>query len=304
MGGASGTSVGAPSRLAFVVNPIKPVDLDRLHRRAGLEAAGRGAGRPLWFETTESDPGAGMARRAVEAGADMVVACGGDGTVNAVASAVAGTDVTLGIVPMGTGNLLAHNFGIPSDTEEALAVLDRGVDRRVDTGTLAGRRFLGLAGTGLDATMVKDASSTAKRRLGWIAYVPPLVRSLRDERFTVTITSDGEEHRWQRCLSVLVGNVGDVHAGVTVLPAAVPDDGILDVAVIAPSRPSQWVTTAARLATGSASDGGGITRLRGTRFDIELDAARPLEVDGEVFDESASFTIELDPGSLVLRVPR
>src|ERR1700748_663256 len=89
---------------------------------------------PLWLETTPEDPGRGQAKSAVSAGADLVLACGGDGTVTACAEGSAGTGVPLAIIPMGTGNLLARNIGLPVGPDEALAVALGGVQRPVDAG--------------------------------------------------------------------------------------------------------------------------------------------------------------------------
>ena len=111
-----------PARPAVVVNPSKADDPSE-HRRTVTEAlAAAGLAEPLWFETTEEDPGHGQCAQALADGADLVLACGGDGTVRACAAALAGRDVPLGLLPPGPGNLLARNLAIPPAPQAARPV--------------------------------------------------------------------------------------------------------------------------------------------------------------------------------------
>jgi diacylglycerol kinase family enzyme len=120
--------------VAFVANPSKP-DVEALRRQVISQVAARGMPEPLWLETSIEDPGVGQARTAVAAGASVVVAIGGDGTVRAVAEALVGTHVPMGLLPLGTGNLLARNLDIPlGNPREALRVALTGVDRTIDVG--------------------------------------------------------------------------------------------------------------------------------------------------------------------------
>src|SRR5829696_4707630 len=109
--------------------------------------------------TTEDDPGVGQAQRAVDAGAGHVIACGGDGTVRAVLEGVAGSEAALGVVPLGTGNLLASNLGVPTGLDAVPIAID-GPTRRLDVGTVNGERFAVMAGVGFDAAMIRDAAPT------------------------------------------------------------------------------------------------------------------------------------------------
>ncbi len=150
---------------AVVYNPVK-VHLPTLKHT--IEQLQRDAGwaETLWFETTEEDPGGGMTRAAIEAGADVVAAAGGDGTVRAVAEVVHGSDAALALLPSGTGNLLARNMKLPLDDLQASArTIFHGDDRPIDFGTLTVEReggdrekfgFLVMAGLGLDARMLAN----------------------------------------------------------------------------------------------------------------------------------------------------
>ncbi|GAA4427989.1 diacylglycerol kinase family protein [Georgenia halophila] len=129
-----GSRTGPP---AVVVNPSKAVDVDELRRLIEQSAAEAGLGNPMWFETTVEDPGLGQARKALEQGASVVVAAGGDGTMRAVAEALAGTEVPMGIVPLGTGNLLARNLDVAiGSLRETVATALTGRDRAMDLGWL------------------------------------------------------------------------------------------------------------------------------------------------------------------------
>src|SRR5207249_439378 len=123
----------------------------------------------LWLETTRQDPGRGLARKAVADGADLVMVAGGDGTVMACVTALAGTDVPLAVLPGGTGNLLANNFEIPRELDGALEVALRGDRRRLDVGAVGDDRFVIMCGIGFDAAMLRDADSELKARIGAVA---------------------------------------------------------------------------------------------------------------------------------------
>ena len=153
---------------AVVANPTK-TDLET-RRQVRAVCAAQGWAEPLWLETTVDDPGTGQAHEAIERGADVVLACGGDGTVRAVAEALAGTGVAMGLVPAGTGNLLARTIGTPQEVAAATRVALAGDDRKIDVGRVRvddepdERVFLVMAGTGFDAAMLREGVNTFEFR--------------------------------------------------------------------------------------------------------------------------------------------
>ena len=152
---------------------------------------GHGWDEPLWLETTPEDTGRGQAKLAVSAGVDLVLACGGDRTATACAEGVTGTAMPLAIVPLGTGNLLARNIGLPAGLEEALAVALGGAQQPIDAGRMNGALFVVMAGLGLDAQMLSGTSERSRRRLGWFAYAISAARHLGDRPMRVTVRADG-----------------------------------------------------------------------------------------------------------------
>ena len=257
---------------------------------------------PLWLETTPEDPGRAQARSAVSAGASLVLACGGDGTVTACAEGLIGTGVPLGIIPLGTGNLLARNIGLPVDCDQALAVALGGVQRPIDVGRVNGTLFVVMAGLGLDAQMLIGASDPLKKRVGWLAYAISAVRHLGDRPITLTVSADGGRRRRMRVNMLVVGNVGRLQGKLPLLPAARPDDGRLDAVALIHGGLAGWLTAAAHILLRRPARGG-VYRVQFSQLQVTLEQEQPWELDGEPMDPARSLTVAAEPGALLLRTP-
>lgn len=253
--------------------------------------------------TTEDDPGIGQARRAVDAGARTIVACGGDGTVRAVLEAVAGHDTELGVVPLGTGNLLAANLDIPTDVDEAIRAATTGRVRRLDVGSVNGERFAVMAGVGFDAAMIRDANPAVKRRLGSVAYVLSAIRNAPARVTRARVTVDGRSVWTGRTAMVLVGNCGTVTGGLAVFPDASCDDGVLDVAILSARRLREWVSVATRLLTGRPQRDDLVARFTGREIVVELERPMPYELDGEGREPVRALRFTVEPSALAVRCP-
>jgi YegS/Rv2252/BmrU family lipid kinase len=287
---------------AIVVNPTK-VDDDEAFRKSVRRAMDdHGWDEPLWLETTPEDPGRGQAESAVSAGVDLVLACGGDGTVTACAEGVTGTGVPLAIIPMGTGNLLARNIGLPMGTDDALAVALGGVQEPIDAGRVNGALFVVMAGLGLDAQMLNDTSEPLKKRLGWLAYAISAARHLGDRPMTVTVSADGGRGRRMRASALIVGNVGWLRGGLPLLPDARPDDGMLDAVVLIAGGLTRWLAVAADIVLRRPAREG-IYRVQFSELRVTLARKEPWELDGEVMGSTRQLTVVAQPGALLLRMP-
>jgi YegS/Rv2252/BmrU family lipid kinase len=288
-------------RAAVVMHPGKHEDVEAFRTAVRTAMIDGDWAEPLWLETKADDTGERLARQAVHSGVDLVLACGGDGTVSACAAGVAGSGIPLGLLPCGTGNLLARNLGLPSSLDEALAVVLTGSDRPVDVGMINGRPFVVMAGIGFDAEMLGGASEEDKARMGWLAYVLSALRHLRDRPIWVKLKADGGRAR--RCLAstVVIGNVGSLRGGIRLLPDAAPDDGVLDVVILTASGVAGWLQLAIDLLLRRST-----ARLRYlTCRDLQVEASRAWrwEVDGEVEGFARRLTVAVRPGALLVRVP-
>jgi YegS/Rv2252/BmrU family lipid kinase len=290
------------SRAAVVVNPTKMDDQETFRKSVRRVMEDHGWDEPLWLETTPEDPGRGQAESAVSAGVGLVLACGGDGTVTACAEGVADTGVPLAIIPMGTGNLLARNIGLPTGLDEALAVALDGVQQPIDAGRVNGTLFVVMAGLGLDAEMLSGASDPLKKRLGWFAYAISAARHLGDRPVRVTVSADGGRRRRMRASTLVVGNVGWLRGGLPLLPDARPDDGMLDAVVLIAGGPARWLAVAAAIVLRRQAHGK-IYRVKFTELQVSLDHEQAWELDGEVMGSSRQLTVVAQPGALLLRMP-
>jgi diacylglycerol kinase family enzyme len=231
------------------------------------------------------------------------VICGGDGTVMACLSGLADSGVPVAIIPVGSGNLLARNLGIPLGLDESLATAVDGMDRRIDLGRLGDQPFAVMAGMGFDAAMMADTTEGMKRFAGWPAYVVSGLRHLRDPVMRVRICIDDGPMLRRSARTVLVGNVGQLEGGLELLPDAAADDGLLDVAVVAPRTLRDWLRVAYRIARHRRHDRH-LERFTGQTISIEADRVVPRQIDGEVIDEGRRIDVHVEPGALVVRVPQ
>ena len=288
-------------RAAVVIHPGKHDDVDGFRAAVGKAMSDLGWAEPLWLETRADDTGERLAREAVRSGVDLVLASGGDGTITACVSGVAGSGVPLGVLPCGTGNLLARNLGLPLSLDEALAVALTGSDRRLDVGAANGRPFVVMAGIGFDAEMLDGADERLKSRVGWAAYVLSALRHLRERPVRMALRTDGgpPQRRWAS--GVIIGNVGSLQGNVRLLPDAVPDDGVLDVAVLAASGWTRWLWLAADVLLRRKT--GRVAHLTCRELVVQAGRARPWEVDGEVAGTTRQLRVTLEPGCLLARVP-
>lgn len=321
----------AGSRWAAVVyNPVK-IDVRTLRPLVELTAVAEGWGETRWVATSIEDSGYGAAAALVRSGAAMVIAAGGDGTVRSVAEALAGTGVPLAILPSGTGNLLARNLDLPlADLSKSVTIAFSGRTRPIDIGAVAITRgdgsvdvhaFLVMAGVGIDAQIMATTNPALKRTVGWLAYVDAGMRAIPTARpFRVRYRLEGHHEHSAHVSTIIVGNCGLLPGGIELLPGALVDDGLLDVAVLQPKgllgwlqvwRRVTWQNRALRKSSigrriiRAAQRGGPsktITYLRSSGITIGVDDPREIELDGDDFGAGRSARFTARPGALAVRV--
>ncbi len=297
-------------RSAVIYNPVKVADLELLRRTLHADLAAAGWPAPSWHETTAADPGYGQAQAAIQAGAQLIFVSGGDGTVRAAVTALVGTDVALAVLPAGTGNLLASNFGLTDDVAAGVRVALAGARQLIDVGQVsasdpagAGEQcFAVLAGMGFDAQMIEGTSELAKKHLGWLAYLGGGVKHLLGRPMRVQVVLDGGTPMHLRARAVLVGNVGRLPGGLQLLRRAQPDDGKLDVAILNPNNLRHWALMFWALLRRHKRVPL-MSTYRAERVEIRSDRSQPRQLDGDLIEPSAQLVIELRAKSLLLCVP-
>ena len=288
-------------RVAVVAHSGKTIGGGLVELRRVLEDAG--IADPLWYEVPKSRMAPKQVKRALEEGAELVFAWGGDGTVQRCLDVLAGTGTPLAIVPAGTANLLATNLGIPKDIEGAVATGLHGARRTIDVGRMNGERFGVMAGAGLDAAMIRDADAGLKDRVGRIAYVWTGARNIQAKPFEAKIRVDGATWFDDRTSCILVGNVGNLFGGIEAFEDARPDDGMLELGVVTAEKPLEWARTIARTAVGTTAKSPFVQVTRARTIEVTLGKKVLYELDGGDREKVKSFEIEVEPGAMEICVP-
>ena len=268
-----------------------------------LEA--EGVTEPLWCEVPKSRKAPAQIRRLVAEGAKLVFVWGGDGMVQRAVDVLAGSDVTLAIIPAGTANLFASSLGITKHIGQAVSIGLRGDDRKLDVGRFNGERFAVMAGAGFDAAMIRDAGAGGlKERLGRAAYVWTGSKNLRSKPFRAKIEVDGVRWYKGKASCILLGNTGELFGGVSAFEDARPDDGKLELGVVTAEGLVEWGRIIARAAVGTASKSPFARTTKARSVKVELNRKILYELDGGDRSKVKSFKVKVEPSAITVRVPR
>ncbi|WP_141990158.1 diacylglycerol/lipid kinase family protein [Rhodoglobus vestalii] len=319
----------AKPQAAVVYNPMK-VDADKFKKIVNAAAKAANWASPIWFSTTEDDPGQGVTASAIRRGARVVLAAGGDGTVRAVAEALRGSGVAMAVIPAGTGNLLARNLDLPTgNIRDSVDIAFNGQDRALDLGMVEIVRdnddheehaFLVMAGLGLDAKMIKNTSTKLKKAVGWLAYVDGIARSIPELRpVRLHYSVDGAPNRSLSAHTVIIGNCGALPGGLLLMPEAKPDDGILDMAALVPRGRFGWLNIWNKIAWENgvlrksaigrriidlSKDVRDVRYETGSDLNMIVDSPEEFQLDGDEFGLAKSVRAWVDPGALIVRVSK
>jgi diacylglycerol kinase (ATP) len=295
-------------RVAVIVNPVAGVrgTLERARRRAerASEVLSQAGVDPEILITERGGHARDLALGAVDRGARIVVAWGGDGTVNEVASALAFGPAALGVIPAGSGNGLARMFQAPTDPDRALLKTIHAADRRIDLGELNGRLFVNVAGVGFDAHVAARFATLERSRRGFLKYAVIVARELgRYEARAYGVTLDGRVLHPRPAFLVSFANGRQWGNGAIIAPAAATDDGVLDAVIVEARSLAGTIGAIPRLFAGS------VDRLRGVEI-VQVKTAEVTaqqdhlicHVDGEPIDAGRSARIRVHPGALRVRL--
>ena len=313
---------------AVVYNPIK-VDLPRLEAHVAEAEAAAGWGTTQWYPTSVEDAGQLVTKTAIEQGAAVVLAAGGDGTVRAVAEALRDSGVPIALIPSGTGNLLARNLELPlADQIASIGAAFTGTDRHIDLGIAEIKRsdgsteqhsFLVMAGLGLDAKMIARTNPKLKKAFGWLAYIDAGMRALPDLKpIKLRFSIDEEPERTMSVHTIIVGNCGALPGGILLIPDAKPDDGILDIAALKPRGPFGWLkvwnkvtwengvlrkSALGRSIIDLSTDVKDVLYSTGRDLRMTVEQPQEFQLDGDEFGEAKSVHAWVDPGALTVKIP-
>ena len=249
---------------------------------------------------------------AVAAKADLVVAWGGDGTVNGVASGVAGTGVPLAIVPGGSGNGLARDLALPFDPAHALRVAATGQTRAIDAGDLHGSLFFNVAGVGLDARIAGRLATEGHRR-GLMGYVLATIAELRSYdpcAYSIRNVFDADGRALtgdiidRRALFIALANSRQYGSGAQIAPQALLDDGLMEVVVVEPQSSMQIARKLPSFFGGTLQEGAGIIMRSAASMEISCAQPIPFHVDGEPRMGPERISLQTRRGMLLVKVSR
>jgi YegS/Rv2252/BmrU family lipid kinase len=295
-------------RCAVVYNPSKIIDLSTFRRLVEFELSSRGWATAIWLETMIDDAGKAMTATAVDQKVDLVLGAGGDGTIRQVCAGLADTGIPFGLIPVGTGNLLARNLGIPLDGNAALDVAFDGVDSEIDVvrltvdGTTTDD-FMVMAGIGIDAVIMQTTDPNLKKAVGSAAYFVAAAQNAKHPALHATIQVDDDPPFRRKAHVIVVGNVGYLQANIPLIPDARADDGLIDLIVASPVGVRDWVRIFTQVMTRRRDDRQ-LDRMTGRRISIKVEEGDQYQMDGDTEGHCHEMVAEVRPGALTIRMPR
>ncbi|MEL4358764.1 MULTISPECIES: diacylglycerol kinase family protein [unclassified Luteococcus] len=295
---------------AVIWNPSKVLDRGSFRRTVEYELEQGGWDDVLWLQTKPTDPGYSMTRAAISRDVDLVVVAGGDGTVRVVCSELAGSGIPLGIIPAGTGNLLARNLGIPLDEVAAARVAFGGQPQPIDLvkaiidGDEAGaEHFAVMAGIGIDARIMENTRPELKKTVGSAAYFLAAAQEVNAPPMDLSFQVDGQAPERRRAMMAVVGNVGLLQGGLQLMPKASATDGLLDVAIASPRNYADWAAMAAKVMALGSDRVNRVDQLQARRVRISVAEEMPYELDGDTAGRARVFEAEVVPQALLVMQP-
>lgn len=287
--------------VAVIINPIsggqRPGQAEA-RARIATEAVRQHGDDPQVFVTEHAGHARQLATRAAHDGARVVIAWGGDGTINEVASALVFSEVPFAIIPAGSGNGLARELGISVDPPRAIAAALRTEPRPMDVGEIEGRYFVNVTGIGMDAYIAARFNSPDNPRRGFAGYAAITARAVFGyvpKRYRISI--DGRQVE-RTAVLVCVANSPQFGNGARIAPGAKLDDGLLDLVTIEERSRLLTVCNLPRLFNSTVERVPGCTIERGRRIVIECDAPMTFHVDGEPFENGTRLSVRVHPHAL------
>lgn len=291
-------------KILLIVNPVSGNQNVALIKEKVLKILEKNEHQYILEETKYPNSAYELALAGVENKMDLILAIGGDGTVNEILNAIAYKDAVLGIIPTGTGNLLATALGIPIDTEKALDIALNGEKKKIDLGKMNDKYFSIIAGCGFDASIMKNIKKADKKLLGFLAYfIEGIKQAIMPKRAVFRLVVDGKKYR-KRALTVLFINSGNIFGNlITIVPNASMTDGLIDVCVFKPRNTAEFFPILWKiLSKQEFVDTPEIYHRKASKIQLNCRPKLPVQADGD-FIGIPPLTIEACPQALSVMAP-
>ena len=291
--------------IAIIINPISGgVRPDTARARAELASAivDRHGDPAEVFVTERAGHARELTKAAVARGARLVMAWGGDGTINEVASTLAFGDVPLGIVPAGSGNGLARQLGLPRQAADAIRRAIAAEPRRIDVGELGDRFFVNAAGVGFDAHIARRFNEEGSGRRGLLTYALVCASALWSYEPLEYVVTTAAGRQKVRAILVTAANSAEFGNGARIAPGARVDDGLLDLVVVEERSRLRTIVSLPRLFNGTVARVPGCSIRQVDRATIESDRPMDFHVDGEPATGGTSLRLRIHPAALYVCV--
>ncbi|MBK8967548.1 MAG: diacylglycerol kinase family lipid kinase [Saprospiraceae bacterium] len=291
-----------PKRIVFIVNPKAGTNLQK-HIRGSVEKHldHRSFTYGIWH-TEKPGHAAELARKAQAEGYDIVVAVGGDGSINEVASVLLHSDTVLGMIPAGSGNGLAMHLGYGRDIDKAIQKLNTATVKTIDCGSLNGRTFVNLAGIGFDGFVAKQMKGS-----NWRGFLPYFIKSLK-AGLTYTPRNCTIETESQtitkKCFVITVANGPMYGYSFQIAPDAQLDDGLFSVVLFKDVPRWQYFAAIPSSLKGKIYDAGFVEHFSAKRVKVASEGRNFVHIDGESIELSGDLEFEMVPMALKILVPR
>lgn len=241
-----------------------------------------------------------LAREAVEKGTDIVVAVGGDGTVNEVARALIHRQTALGIIPCGSGNGLARHLQLPMDPEGAIQMINEACIKSLDYGTMNNLPFFCTCGMGFDAFVSMKFANSGKR--GLLSYIENTLReTLTYKPDTYTLTLDDQQIE-QRAFVIACANASQYGNNAFIAPAATMSDGLMDITVLEPFSAIEAPQLALQLFNGTLTTNSRVKTFKARKAHIKRLSKAPVHVDGDPLLTDTEIDVEIHPKGILMVV--
>ena len=285
-------------RIVFIINPISGGKSKTAFPDLANRQLDKHIFSPVYQFTEAVGHGRQLASEALLAGADIVVAVGGDGTINEVGSVMEGSGKMMGIVPCGSGNGLARALKIPMSNQKAVSRLNAMQVHTIDSGILNGKKFFNMAGMGFDAHISAHFAKGGKRGLaGYIANTLAEISTYRPESYLLNIDGVTME---RKAFMLSIANSSQYGNNAHVSPTASVKDGLLDVCVIKPFPLYEFPAMVTRMFTKTADKSGYVEIIKGREIKISRQGEGPVHVDGEPYIMDAEINVQVKPASLLV----